>query len=124
MLITKGYHMVHFEAVLMEKKGIKDSGFLGTTHELHAFKNGYGVSVVKGELISYGLYEVAVVRFHDLPKPIRSKRKRHVKKYIKRVAGCPYDLDYNTPVTSDIERFESYNDVRQFFDTVNRLPRK
>ena len=122
MIISKGFHSVHYSALQMQEQGVKDIGFLNTTQETHLFPNGYGASIIRGDLVSYGMYELAVIRFNQSFKIPRSKRKRIRNKYLVQ-QDLTYCLDYGTEVTSDIERFDSYKDIQKLLGKINRLPK-
>lgn len=83
-IMSKGFHPVHFEALKLEKIRPSRISFKGTTQVIYRFPNGYGASVIKGELISFGLDEMAVMKFPKFPHNRPPRTKRLKKKYSSR----------------------------------------
>jgi hypothetical protein len=123
MKIVDKMHHVHFEAVRMEKAGhlrnfpAEDFG-KGATQKVFVFDNGYGASVVNG-FMSFGLDELAVLIFDNPVKPYRSRKKRLRKKYAKKVGN--YSLTYDTPITSDVKRYDDHKELQRDLNRIARL---
>ena len=87
-----------FEDFLIDKRELD-----GGTQYIFRFKNGYGASVVKTRY-SYGhahdLWELAVIRFYD---------------------GDRWRLNYDTPVTDDVEGCLEDKDVRNLLKRIMEL---
>lgn len=118
MRIKNGFHDVHYEALRFEKMTGKESFGKGSTHKMYMFSNGYGASVING-FMSNGLPELAVLRFDQKIRVKRSCPKRLKKKLIKR-AGY-WELDYSTPVTSDVKRYIGEDELTRDLNRISKL---
>lgn len=121
MLMEKGFHMVHYEALKMEEMGFhmtKEFSGKGSTQKLYMFPNGYGASVIKG-FMSFGYPELAVLFFENRVKNLRSRKKRHKKKALKK-AGQSH-LTYDTPITSDVKRYDDLSELNKDLHAISKL---
>lgn len=76
-----GFHAVHRESLLMEKETGREAMFKGTTQVIYRFPNGHGASVIKGDVISWGLHELYAIKFPEYPHNRYPRTKRLRKKY-------------------------------------------
>jgi hypothetical protein len=88
-----------FEDYLVNK-----NHFFGGVGYVFKFENKYGASVVKHNG-SYGhsddLWELAVIKFDD--------------------EGYKWDLNYDTPITADVEGYLTDEDVRKLLERIKEL---
>jgi hypothetical protein len=76
----------------------------GAVQKLYKFANNYGASVVKGEHTyggDEGLWELAVIHFDT---------------------GGGFNLDYTTPITSDVEGHLTDDAVEELLAKIESLP--
>ena len=84
-----------------------------TDQEIYRFPNGYGASVIRGKLTSYGgsegLYELAVVLYDDGPKEEWS-------------TDIDFSICYDTPITEDVIGHLTRKQVRKYLKQIFELP--
>jgi hypothetical protein len=119
MKIFDGYHEVHYDAIKMEKLGVKTRiDMKGSTQKIYIFDNGYGASVING-FMSFNLPELAVIHFNNWIKLRRTKSKRMKKKMLKQTGG--YDVTYSTPITNDVKRYYDMKELTKDLDAISKL---
>lgn len=98
-----------------EKRRFLISERLPSLHEgiqkVYRFPNGYGASVIQHKRFSYGgedgLWEVAVIRFYESS--------------VGSVDGISWDIDYTTPITSDVLGYLTDFEVDEKLDEIRKL---
>ncbi len=76
---------------------------MGGTQDLYRFENGYGASVIKGSLGSYGGYELAVLVWDGEGEE-------------------DFHLTYDTPVTDDVEGYLDDAKAAELLAEIEALP--
>lgn len=80
-----------------------DEEYLGGPHKVYKFPNNYGASVIQNDY-SYGgergLWEIAVIYFVD---------------------GNEWDIDYSTPITSDVLGYLTDEEVCETLEQIKNL---
>jgi len=103
-VVYDGLHPIALETRAYIAKGNRIP-FLDSTNDVmkrYRFPNGYGASLIKGAA-SFHLWELAVIKFEPVYKNRMPKTKRLKKKYLKKYNE--FGIIYNTPVTSDVNRY-------------------
>lgn len=81
----------------------RDRGEIGGSQQIYRFDNGYGASVVRGKFTyggDKGLFELGVIKFD----------------------GDKWRLNYETPITSDVEGSLTPDEVMTLLDRIAALP--
>ena len=79
---------------------IIDRPLNGGTQKVYKFENGYGASVKKGGIFTYGGLELVVLRFKE---------------------DGSYSLCYDTEITDDVLGYLSDGDVVELLDRIEKL---
>lgn len=104
--VFDGFHAVHKEALMMEKETGRESSYKGTTQVIYRFPNGYGASIIKGKVISWGLDELAVMKFPEYPHNRYPRTKRLRKKY------------GNSQMIGDPKRYDNKEDLEKRLNDI------
>ena len=98
------------EKYLLMKRKIHNGA---TDQEIYRFPNGYGASVIRGKLTSYGgaegLYELAVVLYDDGPKEEWS-------------TDIDFSICYDTSLTDDVLGYLTRRQVNDLLKEILELP--